>query len=78
VKRDYESEDNCDEVWQRALEGLLAKGATQAEAVEGANLVVQAHLRERRERAGRAGREARTQSATLRRPEQYRRQAGTG
>jgi hypothetical protein len=75
VKRDYDSDDNCDEVWRRALEGLLAKGATQAEAVEGANLVVQAHLRQRRERAGR---EALRHSATVRRPEQYRRQARTG
>lgn len=34
-------------VWRRALEALLKQGSTYAEAIEGANLVLRAHLRER-------------------------------
>jgi hypothetical protein len=38
-------------LWERTVEALTARGATPAEAIDGANLIVQAARRKRAERA---------------------------
>jgi hypothetical protein len=36
-------------LWQRTLETLIRRGASPAEAIDGANLILQAHRRKREE-----------------------------
>jgi hypothetical protein len=48
--------EDSDEIalWQRTLDALVAGGATSAEAIDGANLIVQAERRKRAEPATKA------------------------
>jgi hypothetical protein len=45
VDDDLEGEDAA--LWRRTVETLLERGASPAEAIEGANLVLQSYLRHR-------------------------------
>lgn len=66
-----EPEKDVDEatLWQNAVDALRAKGASLAEAMDGANLVLQAYRRQREELAARI---------TGRRSGQRRRRIRTG
>jgi hypothetical protein len=44
-----DSEDEETALWRRTMEVLLERGATVEEAIDGANLVVQAYRRQRDE-----------------------------
>jgi hypothetical protein len=44
-----DSEDEETALWRRAMELLLERGATPQEAIDGANLILQAYRRQRDE-----------------------------
>jgi hypothetical protein len=43
------ADDTLTTLWRQSLESLIAEGATPAEAIDGANIVVEAYERQREE-----------------------------
>ncbi len=65
-----DEDPNEDEValWQRVVGALLVRGSSRAEAVEGANLILEAFRRQRRDLAVRGGEDSlEVQRSVLRR-----------